>query len=670
MGSKYSHVFSPIRIRGIDFKNRIVLAPPSPNLAAEDGTVTDNFINWFRMFARGGVGTIYVGNCSVDFAESRDEAFQLNMNQDRVIYGLAKFADMCKEYGCHASLELNHGGENEAFEDIHRAPLGASRRLPFNETWRSKLNGREPIYCEEMTKEQIKATISKYANGALRMKKAGMDIVLLHGGHGNLISQFTSPIYNKRSDEYGGSLENRARFAIEVCDETRRLCGEDFVIEFRISADEIAPEGMHFDETLELIGMLKEYVDIFNVSAGLHTDYDFKYFKYWCQHFMMEHGFNVHYAEKVKKAHPDTLVTAVGSINTLDLADEIIREGKADFVAMARALIADPDMPAKYAEGHPEDRRPCLRCDSCAGRLIGPKVINCAVNPMSGMTIDLPDGKVPKAEVVKRVAVIGAGPGGCQAAMTLAERGHDVTLYEKDSEVGGNFIAAAQAEFKADCMDYLKWLQAQVRKAPINLKLNTEVTREMLEAEKYDALIIAVGAEKNVPPIPGIDGPNVAWAPDAELGKFEAKGDIVVAGGAFVGLEAALSFARQGHKVTVVEMLDEMTARFNMLSGAGFDVQYDMFDEFAERGVELHWETKVSRIEEGKLVGVDKEGNEVEFPCDTVLYAMGIKPRWSLVDELRSCAPATQVYTIGDCVKTGGNVSFAVNGGFQAALNI
>ena len=302
MPSNYKHVFEPIRVRGVDFKNRITLAPPSPNLASEDGLVTKDFVNWFRMFARGGVTTLHVGNCSIDITECSDEAYQLDLNHDRCILPLTWFADMCKEYGCHASLEINHNGENTAFETVGHAPFSSTSFISESERTRAQLLGREPIAAIEMTHEKIKETIEKYAMAAYRMKQAGMDIVLVHGGHGNLISQFTSPLYNKRSDEYGGSTENRARFAIEVCEAIREKCGENFVIEMRMSADEIAEEGMHIDETLRLIGLLKPHIDIAHISAGLHSDFNFRYLRNWMQNFMMERGYNVHYAKKVKEA--------------------------------------------------------------------------------------------------------------------------------------------------------------------------------------------------------------------------------------------------------------------------------------------------------------------------------------------------------------------------------
>ena len=374
MGSKYSHVFQPIRIRGIDFKNRITLAPPSPNLASEDGRVTHDFVDWFRQFARGGVCTLYVGNCSIDISECKDEAYQLDMMNENGVLPMTWYADMCKQYACHASFEINHNGENTRYETVGHWPYSSSAWISDNERRAAQQNNREPHPCIEMSIDKIHETVEKYGAAAGKMKRAGMDIVLVHGGHGNLISQFTSPLYNKRTDEYGGDTKGRARFAIEVCDSIRRHCGEDFVIEYRISADEIAPEGMHFDETLELIGYLKDHIDILHVSAGLHSDFNMAYFNNWCQNYLMDHCFNVHYAADVKKRYPDLLVNTVGSIMSLDYAEEILANGWADLVAMCRPLMADPDMPRKYAEDRPEDRRPCMRCNACVKHLMIPDV--------------------------------------------------------------------------------------------------------------------------------------------------------------------------------------------------------------------------------------------------------------------------------------------------------
>ena len=670
MGSKYKHVFEPIRIRGVDFKNRIVLAPPSPNLASGDGLVTKDFVNFFRTFARGGVCTLYVGNSAIDITESHDEAYHLNLVDDRCIHPLTWYADMCKEYGCHASLEINHAGENSTPEDVGAgARFSSSSFISASELSRAKRLGRDPIPCIEMTKEKIAETVEKFAMSAYRMKRAGMDIVLVHGGHGNLIGQFTSPLYNKRTDEYGGSTEKRARFAIEVCKAIREKCGEDFVIEMRLSADEIAEEGMHFDETLELIGYLKPHLDIVQMSAGIHSDFDMQLYRYWCQNYMMERGFNVHYARDVKKAYPDLLVTTVGSIVSIDMAEEIIGNGWADFVAMMRPLIADPDMPRKYANNMPEERRPCIRCDSCTGHLHIPKPQFCAVNPMAFMSRDLVDGLVPKAPVRKRVAVVGGGPAGITALTTLVDRGHDVTLYEKTDRLGGNVIGAAAPPFKIDCQDYLSWLVRQAEKAPAKILLNTEATKEMLDKENYEALIIAIGSEPVIPKLPGIDKAHVSWAPDAEMGRASVGENIVVIGAGSVGLEAAIDFKRQGKSVAVIELLEQPEAQ-EALRKSAKTVAREFPRILDEENITVHYGLRLTEILDDKVVCLSvSSGETVEFEADTVLIAVGMKPLREAAGSMRHCAPETEVRVVGDAEEVG-NICSAVNTAFCAALHI
>ena len=671
MGSKFEHVFAPITIRGVDFKNRIALAPPSPNLASTDGLVTPEFVDWFRMFARGGVDTLFVGNCSIDITECKDEAFQLDLSNENCILPMSRYADMCKQYGCHASFEINHNGENTAFETVGHAPFSSSPNISSTELARAKRLGRDPIPAIEMTHEKIKETVDKYAMAAWRMQRAGMDIVLVHGGHGNLISQFTSPLYNHRTDEYGGSTENRARFAVEVCKAIHEKCGENFVIEFRISADEIAEEGMHFDETLELMGYLKDHVDIMHVSAGLHSDFNMKYYRNWCQNYMMERGFNVHYARKVKERYPDMLVRTVGSITSIEMAEEIIANGWADFVAMCRPLMADPDMPRKYAEDRPLDRRPCLRCDSCAKHLMIPKPIFCAVNPISALTSDLKDGLVPVAPVKKKVAVIGGGPAGITAMQTLLDRGHDVTLYEKTDRLGGNVIGAAVAPFKIDCQDYLAWLRREAAKCVkrgAKIIFNTDPSKEMIEAEGFDGIIIACGSRPLVPGrIPGIKLPHVHWAPDAEADHSKVGENIVIIGAGAVGLEAAIEFKDEGKEVVVVEMADAQSATMKLFKSSGTSAN-EFLKIIQEKPLQVEYETKLVEIREDRVI-CEKNGETVEYPCDTVLLAMGMVRNSEKVDELRRTVPETSARIVGD-VRQVGTICTAVNEAFQAALHM
>ncbi|NLO47485.1 MAG: FAD-dependent oxidoreductase [Clostridiales bacterium] len=664
MGSKYKHVFSPIRVRGVDFKNRLEMAPPSPNLASKDGKVTREFVDMFRSIASGGVAVIHIGNSIVDISEARDEERQLDLSNDDCILPLTRFVEALENFGALASLEINHNGKDSQYEKTGRPAYSSSSAVSAREAERARMLGVDPIPTIEMTHEKIKETVEKYAMAAYRCKRAGMKMCMIHGGHGNLISQFSSPLYNKRTDEYGGSLENRARFTIEVLDRVRAMCGEDFVIEMRISADEIHPDGMHFDETLKYIALFKDKIDILHVSAGLHAE--FEYMRNWYQNYMMDRMYNVHYAEKIKKAFPDLLVTTVGSIMNIDMAEDIIASGKADFVAMCRPILADPLMPKKYATGHGEDYRPCIRCQYCGSRLMIPAVINCAVNPLLGEEDMFPLGKVTKAEQKKKVAVVGGGPAGIQALLTLCERGHDVTLYEKNGYLGGSLVYAIIPSFKQDLRDYLDYLINQVKKSPARVLLNTEATSEILDVENYDAVIIAVGAEPTVPDLPGIDKPHVHWAPEADAGEVEVGDKIVIIGAGAVGIEAAIDLKEDGKNVTVIEMLPDLRNLRVTSSGAASELTQMVRD----LDIPVRLNCKLEEVTDNSVRCQDTTtGETLEIAADTVLLAIGVTPRYAVADSFRQCADATEVFVVGDAAYTG-NIGPAVKSAFRVAAYI
>jgi len=674
MGSKYTHVFSPIRIRGVDFKNRISLAPTTPVLSTWDGFMTPVMVDWLRMFARGGTSVLYLGNCSIDLKENQDQSYQLDLGTDVAIHPMAAYADMCREYGCHASFEINHGGEGVAFETFNRPSWSSSSYISEDELLRAQRNHRDPIPCQEMSKEKIAEVVDMFGRAAGRMKRAGMDIVLVHGGHGNLISQFTSPKFNHRTDEYGGSTENRARFAIEVCQSIRKYCGENFVIEYRCSGDEEDPEGMHIDETIELAGYLKPYIDILHVSAGLHSDPrgPHTYYRNWCQNYLMDRCFNVHYAADIKKAHPDLLVSTVGSITSLDYAEEIISNGWADFVSMCRPLMADPEMPRKYAENRPEDRRPCLRCDSCARHIMVPKHISCAVNPMCGMTSVLRDGVVPKAEVKKRMAIVGGGPAGIQALQTLLDRGHDVTLYEKTDVLGGHVIEAAAAPFKQDMKDYLAWMRhtaGQCEERGAKILLNTAATKELLDREQYDGIILALGADPIVPNVPGIQNKNVYWAGDVTTKQLPVGDNVVIIGGSAVGMECGLEMEALGKKVTVVEMLTEAPAKMKLHQSAGTSYA-ELLSLYKQKNIPVKYGHRLAEVTDRGVICEDlATGDMVEIPCDSVLLAVGMRPRREEAETMRHSAAETGIFVVGDAYNAA-SIFEAVNDTFRACLHM
>ena len=664
MGSKYEHVFEPIRIRGVDFKNRLEMAPPSPNLADREGRVTPEFVDFFRPIAKGGVAIIHVGNSVVDIKEACDEERQLDLGSDACILPLTRFVEMCHGYGALASLEINHNGKDSDFDKTGKAAFSASSFIASSEIWRAQMHGREPIPTIEMDHAKIRETVEKYAVAAYRCKRAGFKMCMIHGGHGNLISQFASPLYNKRKDGYGGSLENRARFALEVLDRVRELCGGSFVIEYRISADEIHPDGMHFDETLKFIELIQHKIDILHVSAGLHGE--FQYMRNWWQNYLMDRMYNVHYAADIKKRFPNLLVCTVGSIMNVKSAEEILASGQADFVAMCRPILADPEMPRKYALGKEEDHRPCIRCQYCGLRLMVPAVINCAVNPFLGNETEFPEAKVQKAEVKKKVAVIGGGPAGIQALQTLCARGHDVTLYEMSDHLGGNVVPGSALPFKQDVRDYLDYLVCQANKAPARILLNTEATKPMLDAERYDALIIAVGSKPLVPPLPGITKPHVHWAPEADSGKVKIGSRTVIVGAGAVGIESAIGLKRAGKDVAVVEMAPDMS---NLRASAGGG-STELMALVQELGIPVHLNCKLEEVTDKTIVCRDTKTSErIEFPADTVLLAVGMAAKHGIADALRRSAPETEVFVVGDASEVG-TIAMAVMSAFKAAAYI
>ena len=664
MACKYPHVFDPFEIRGVLYKNHLEQAPPGCFFAGDEhGFVTDDFVARFRQYARGGVAVCNVGNCTIDITESCDEAGQLQLSDPACVMPLRKFAEMCQVYGCHGSLELTHNGKDTPFENVGHAPYSASSFITKAEERRAAMLHRDPIPTIEMTKEKIRETVEKYARAARFCKDAGMKMCMIHGAHGNLIAQFASPLYNKRKDEYGGSLMNRARFANEILEAVRGAVGEDFVIEYRLSADEHHPDQMRFPETLEFIKYIKDRTDILHVSAGLHDLYGEPwYLRYLMSNYTMPQKLNVHFSEAVKRAYPDLTVAVVGAIKDPGQAEEIIASGQADLVAMNRALHADYDMPRKYAEGKEWQHMPCLRC-SCF-RLASPHTAKlCSVNPMWGRYNEYPEGVLPKAPEKKKVAVIGGGPAGVEAMKWLLQRGHDVTLYEKGPQVGGHVRDAVAAEFKNDLRDYLRYMEAFAANCGARVLLNTEATPLKLAAEKYDAVVAAVGSDPIMPKVPGADKPFVHWAPDAENGRVPCGERVVIIGGSSVGTEASITLSSEGKKVTVVEMAEQVNL---FRTGASSD----LLDKSEKGGVVRMLGWKLMEIRDGGvLVQKVSTGEKKVLPCDTVLMAVGMKGRRAEALRFAHVCPESSFYIIGDAAG-GGDIRDAVFQAFEVTRTI
>ena len=430
----FEKLFEPFQLGPLTLKNRIVAAPSLPCLAHADGSPSTELIDYYKTKARGGAAIVTVGESPVDGDFAISHLGQLNIGEDRMIPWLCKLAEAIKQYGAIASLELCHGGRQTLPSLIDgRHPIGPS---PISSKFHEALAGH-PIAVQEMDLGMIETVQENFASAALRLKRSGFDMCLLHGAHGWLLAQFLSPFSNKRSDRYGGSLENRARFSIEVIDRVRDRVGSDFAIEYRLSGGEQVPGGLTLEEAIEFAKMIENKVDCIHVSTGLFgepytlplihpTNY-------------LPHGTNVHLAHKIKAA-VTVPVTCVGSISDPGMAEKIITDGKADLVAMTRPLIADPDLPVKARRNKVPEIIPCTRCLECLGRVANFLPIRCTVNPKTGRETEC--STIRPANSSKRVLIAGGGPAGMQAAITAAERGHRVVLFEKENRLGGNLFFA------------------------------------------------------------------------------------------------------------------------------------------------------------------------------------------------------------------------------------
>ncbi len=626
----YQHIFTPLKVGRMTVKNRIETAPAMPFLATIDCDVSRELIEWERSFARGGAGIVTVGDSPISSEIATGVGHIINLGIDKTVGSLNRLAEAIQRYGAKASIELTYFSPH-----IYGSPT-------------------------DMTLEEINSLIESYAKAAYRCMNAGMDMIMIHGAHGHLISQFLSPRRNLRTDAYGGAFKNRARFATEVLESIRNKVGDRLAIEYRISADELVPGGLTLEEQLEFARAIQDKIDLIHISAG-------NLFEPGCSSLMIQptyilRGVNVHFAERFKK-ELNIPVTTVGSIN-LEMAEHIIAENKADMVAMNRAFIADPDCVNKARKGREDRIRPCIRCNTCIDRthrFFLP--LRCTVNPLAGREADFVNLPAPAKK--KKVVVVGGGPAGMEAARRAADRGHEVVLFEKSAQLGGALTMASAAPFKADMKQYLDWAIRTTMATPdLTVKLGTEATPDRVKAENPDALIIAVGSVPVIPEMPGVDRENVVWAGDVDLGKAKVGDRVVLAGAGLTGSETALYLARQGKKVTLVDMLP--LERID----AGYPSVYveALRNMLNELNVDVKEEARLEAITGVGAVIRDKNRERVEIPCDTVVLSLGVEPRTEVVNMFEGLAP--DVYVVGDCNNQRGNLYSATAEGFFAAMDI
>ncbi|HBT20817.1 MAG TPA: hypothetical protein DEA47_05605 [Peptococcaceae bacterium] len=632
----FDYLFQPGKIGNMEVKNRLVMPPMSSRLSTVNGEVTKELIAYYAERAKGGVGTIIVEYSYIDEFESRAAICQLGVQSDHHIKGLNELAEAIQSYGAKAILQIAHGGRQTDPSKMGMDPVAPSA-IPDPMT--SAALGR-PNWVRELDQEKIQEIIDSFAKAARRTKMAGFDGVELHGAHGYLLCQFLSPFSNRRNDMYGGDLEGRARMPLETVDRVRSTVGKNFPLLYRLSADEFVKGGLTLEETVRFAQMLEEAgVDCIHVSCGnfasIHRFVPPIYFK---------HGYFTYLAEEIKKA-VNIPVIAVGAISEPEHANWLIEQGKADFVAMGRALIADPHLPNKAKAGKLDEIRPCIRCnEGCINRFFKGWTIRCATNPQCGREVDY--AEIPPVQKPSKVLVVGGGPCGMEAAIISAKRGHSVILCEKEGELGGLLKDVVVPDYKYDIKRLLNYLKYMVYHTDnIEIRLHTEVTPELVQEISPDIVFVATGSRDFIPDFPGSDRPNVVSGIEVYAGRQEVGQKIVVAGGGLLGCETALMLAKQGKEVTVVEKLDTIAYDVEPLT------QMTLKEMMAEQNVKILTGTALDSVTDEGAVIIDREFNKTILPMDNLVVALGRKPNKEAVEKLMGTAP--QVIPIGDCLEAG-----------------
>ena len=654
----YPNVFRPLKLGPVTVKNRIEISPAVPILATEDGMVTDALLAYTREMAKSGAGIVTIGDSAVDYEYAHEHSNQLNLGDYRVIPGLWRLVQAIEREGAVASIEINHGGRFTGPLFLNgKKPWGPSDVPPdMGDQFEGGERAASSVHA--MTREEIDLVVDEFATAVEHCVQGGFKMVMLHAGHGHIIAQFFSPKTNRRNDNYGGSFENRIRFTKDILRAIRARVGNSVAIEMRISADELVEDGLHFDEMIRYVQEIQDMIDLVHVSCGSCTETVSQ--PRMIQPCYVERGVNAHYAVELKK-HIHIPVTTIGSI-TMDMAEELLADDKVDMVAMIRNFLADRRYVEKHRLGCADQVRPCLRCDTCTENVSHFYPLICAVNPLVGREMEMTE--ILPAKTPRKVAVIGGGIGGMEAALVAAERGHEVTLFEKSGALGGNLVIAAAPDFKKDLRKYLDYMIRQVTNdSRIDLRLNTAATPELVDAMGVDAVIVAIGSDPFFPNVPGIE--RTKFAGEYMLGKEELGENVLIVGGGHVGLEMALFAGQQmGKKVTVMDMLP----RSQFGKDCNGIAKLALFQQLDACGTTFMGDVTLASVEENGAWVMDRNWKKHFIEADTVVMAAGFRARKAEADAYIGVAP--DVFTVGDVVNGVGNVKIAVHGAFNSVLRI
>ncbi|MDY6791964.1 MAG: FAD-dependent oxidoreductase [Thermodesulfobacteriota bacterium] len=618
------HLFTAFRFKGLTLKNRIVLPALASFLLDDDGAVTEKAVNHYRLRAAGGPAMVITEACAVS-REGIVSPNQARISHDRFIEGLSKIARAVKAEGAIPAIQIHHAGRQTSVKIIKQKPYAPS-----------------PLRCpairgdvDPLTSEGIQVLVKKFGDAAVRAMEAGFELLEIHGAHGYLINQFISGFSNIREDEYGGSTVGRTRFAREVVREIRSRLGDGFPLSFKISAQEFVPGGLTVEESVQVLKILADAgIDIVQVSAGNDATPE------WiCQPAFMKKGCLVDSAEKIRK-ELDIPVMVVGRINDPLMANKIIQTGKADLVCMGRGLMADPKMPKKAIQGRFDDIRTCIACNTCMESIFRKGRVECLVNPALGREREM---EIRPAETPKKVMVIGGGPGGLNIAWVAARRGHDVQLFERQPQLGGQLKIGSVSNFKKELLNLIRFQKRQVKRFKVKCHLNHEVTIETIKQVNPEVVVLATGSIPLVPSVEGIEN-EIVVPIHAVLNRDRplCKKTIIIGGGA-AGCEIALHLSECGSLVTMVEILPKIGGDLETMT------KKILVQKLKEHNVQIKTESKLSRIENNGVVITDQNQKETFIETQRVVIAIGYRSDNRLYDQIRSLGYET--HRIGDCLE-------------------
>ena len=631
--TRFPSLFREGQIGKLKIRNRIVMSPMMTHFGGIMGEVTQQTIDHYVTRAKGGVGLIITGGTEFyPFPTSRLDTYGggLSIAEDRYKKGLAELTEEVHAWGAKIFVQLSHSGRTQSaaslkgYQPVSSSPVPATRPGARFPTPRA------------LTRGEIYEFIERWAQGAWRAKQAGFDGVSLHMAHGTLMTSFISPLLNQRGDEFGGCLENRVRFPMGVVSRIKEVCGSDFPVDVRFSADEFKEGGVTTkDSPLIAQKLVEAGADSINVSSAfydnLHKSNDIM---------RNQEGWKRYIWQAVKRGSNAPTI-ACGGLRHPGFCEQVLAEGDADFVGLGRSLLADPEWPLKAAQGKVEDIRHCISCLVCLQHVFATGADRCAVNPDWGRRKDFTE--IKPATKAKKVMVIGAGPGGMEAARVAAIRGHEVTLYDKQKEMGGQLLLAAKPPGKEKLLWVRDYEETQLNKLKVKVELGTEVTLELVASKKPDVVIVATGAEPAIPEISGIRGKNVVTVPEVLGGEVEIAGrNVIVIGGGMVGCEVGEYLVDKGNKVTVVARSSMMATDMEPLNRQG------LMEALAEKGVALVNNKETAEILENGITVVDKKTGKRQFiKAEYMVIARGSQPTRALSDRLAD--EMDELYTTGDC---------------------